>query len=206
MIPADFLTMGEPPDFVRQDPARRLLAIKVVADHATRAHKGQFRRDRQTPFISHPAKVAALTGMFGGSHIAIMSAWLHDVYEDCTPEWIMKTDSLLFSLSLIPDEKVEMGAILDALTKKNTIRGKGARLSDSIDRILNAPPEATLVKLCDRIDNLLDSAGRNGRFTRRYLASTDEIIEKLSTRAALYGYGTALDLLVTIRNSELKME
>jgi hypothetical protein len=115
--------------------------------------------------------------MFGGSHIAIMSAWLHDVYEDSTPEWIMKTNSLLFFLPLIPDKKAEMGTILAALTKKNTIRGKGARLSDSIDRILPAPPEATLVKLCDRIDNLLDSAGRNGRFTRRYLASTDKILK-----------------------------
>lgn len=58
--------MGESPDFVRQDPAHRLFAIKVVADHAARGHKGQFRKDRQTPFISHPAKVAALTtGMFG---------------------------------------------------------------------------------------------------------------------------------------------
>ncbi len=197
--------MGESAGFIRLDPSHRLFAIKVVADHAARAHKGQFRKDRQTPFISHPAKVAALTGMFGGSHIAIISAWLHDVYEDCTPEWIMKTDTLLSALPVLPDEKTDIEAIVDSLTKKNTIPGKGARLSDSINRILDAPPEATLVKLCDRIDNLLDSVDRNGRFTKRYLTSTDEIIEKLSTRASLYGYETALGVLVSIRNSEFKM-
>ena len=96
--------------------------------------------------------------------------------------------------------------IVDALTKKNTIKGKAARLSNSLDRILDAPPEATLVKLCDRIDNLLDSGDRNGKFTKRYLASTDDLIGKLSLRASLYGYGPALETLVAIRNGNLNME
>ena len=198
--------MAECPGFLKTDPATRLFAIKVAADHAARAHRGQFRKDRRTPYISHPAKVAALTGMFGGSHVAVISAWLHDVYEDCTPEWLTRTDALIASLRLPPDERLEISAIVEALTKKNTIKGKAARLSDSLDRILDAPPEATLVKLCDRIDNFLDSAGRNGRYTKRYLASTDELIAKLSTRASLHGYEPALEVLVGIRNSRLELE
>ena len=126
------------------------------------------------------------------------------MYEDCSPEWILKTDKLIDDLPLPADERREIAAIVDALTKKNTITGKAARLSDSLDRILDAPPEATLVKLCDRIDNLLDSADRNGGFTKRYLISTDELIDKLSVRASLNGYDTALDILVLIRNSNLK--
>lgn len=128
------------------------------------------------------------------------------MYEDCTPEWIIKTQAVINSLQILADEKEDISAIVDALTKKNTIKGKTARLSDSLDRIQDAPPEATLVKICDRIDNLLDSANRNGRFTKRYLASTDEVIGKLSTRAALYGYEPALKILVTIRNTRLKIE
>ncbi|MHB8052609.1 MAG: hypothetical protein ACYDEZ_04890, partial [Methanoregula sp.] len=107
-------------------------------------------------------------------------------------------------LPLPADERRDIAAIVDALTKKNTIPGKAARLSDSLDRILDAPPEATLVKICDRIDNLLDSADRNGGFTKRYLASTDEVIDTLSVRASLYGYDAALDILVQIRNTNLK--
>jgi len=198
--------MAECPGFMEIDPAIRLFAIRIAADHASRAHRGQFRKDRRTPYISHPAKVAALTGMLGGSHVAIIAAWLHDVYEDCTPEWLTKTDALIASLPLPPDDRTEIAAIVDSLTKKNTIKGKAARLSDSLDRILDAPPEATLVKLCDRIDNFLDSVGRNGRYTKRYLASTDEVIGKLSTRASLYGFEAALDVLVRIRNTELKIE
>jgi (p)ppGpp synthase/HD superfamily hydrolase len=191
-------------DFLDREPARRLLVIKTAADHASRAHKGQFRKDRKTPYITHPARVAGLVGIFNGSHVAVIAAWLHDVYEDCSPEWIVKTDELIDHLPLPPDERREIAAIVDALTKKNTIAGKADRLSDSLYRILDAPPEATLVKLCDRIDNLLDSADQNGGFTRHYLESTDELIDTLSVRASLNGYEMALDILVQIRNSNLK--
>jgi (p)ppGpp synthase/HD superfamily hydrolase len=191
-------------DFLTAEPAHRLLVIKSAADHASRAHRGQFRKDRRTPYITHPARVAGLVGTFNGSHVAIIAAWLHDVYEDCSPEWLLKTDKLIAGLPLPDDDREDIAAIVDALTKKNTIPGKAARLSDSLDRILDAPQEATLVKLCDRIDNLLDSADRNGGFTKRYLVSTDEVIDKLSVRASLYGYDAALDILVQIRNSNLK--
>jgi (p)ppGpp synthase/HD superfamily hydrolase len=191
-------------DFLSTEPAHRLLVIKTAADHASRAHKGQFRKDRRTPYITHPARVAGLVGTFNGSHTAVIAAWLHDVYEDCSSEWLLKTDELIEGLPLPADERRDIAAIVDALTKKNTIPGKTARLSDSLDRILDAPPEATLVKICDRIDNLLDSADRNGGFTKRYLASTDEVIDTLSVRASLYGYDAALDILVQIRNTNLK--
>ena len=198
--------MWKRPGFMEQDPAYRLFAIKIAADHASQAHRGQFRKDRRTPYISHPAKVAGLTGMFGGSHVAVISAWLHDVYEDCTPLWLTKTDTLIKNLNLPPDERSEIAAIVDSLTKKNTIKGKADRLTDSLNRILDAPAEATLVKICDRIDNFLDSAGRNGRYTKRYLVSTDEVIEKLATRASLHGYDAALGVLTEIRNTELKID
>jgi (p)ppGpp synthase/HD superfamily hydrolase len=196
--------MGAGPAFLEHDPVIRMAVIKAAADHASQAHKGQLRKDRRTPYITHPARVAALVGMFNSSHVAIVSAWLHDVYEDCTPDWIKRTDEFIEGLHLPSDEKADIAATVDALTKKNTIKGKAARLSDSLDRILNAPPEATLVKLCDRIDNLLDSADRNGGFTKRYLASTDEVIGKLEMRASLYGYEPALNLLIRIRSAKQK--
>jgi (p)ppGpp synthase/HD superfamily hydrolase len=137
--------------------------------------------------------------MFGGTHVAIIAAWLHNIYEDCTPEQIAQTEGFIAHLPFSDDERNDITAIVDALTKKNTIRGKAARLSDSIDRILDAPPEATLIKLCDRIDNFLDSSPRCGQFRKRYLTSTDEIIDRLSKRAQLYGYNNALTTLREIR-------
>ena len=196
--------MGSGPLFLEHDPVTRMAVIKAAADHASQAHKGQLRKDRRTPYITHPARVAALVGMFNGSHVAVVSAWLHDVYEDCTPDWIRRTDKFIVGLPLTVDEKTDISAIVDALTKKNTFKGKPARLSNSLERILDAPPEATLVKLCDRIDNLLDSADRNGGFTKRYLVSTDEVIAKLELRASYYGFEPTLNLLIRIRNANLK--
>jgi (p)ppGpp synthase/HD superfamily hydrolase len=193
--------MQQDEDRRNPDLCKRMFAIKTAADHAARAHKGQFRKDRKTPYIIHPARVAALVGMSGGSHVAIIAAWLHDIYEDCTPEWIAQTEAFITNLPFSDDERNDIAAIVDALTKKNTLKGKAARLSDSIGRILNAPPEATLVKICDRIDNFVDSSLRGGQFRKRYLASTDEIIERLSTRAQLYGYNNALMMLIEIRSS-----
>jgi (p)ppGpp synthase/HD superfamily hydrolase len=193
--------MQEDEDRINPDLSKRLLAIKTAADHAARAHRGQFRKDRRTPYIIHPARVAALVGMSGGTHVAIIAAWLHDIYEDCTPEWIGQTEEFIANLPFSSDERNDIATIVDALTKKNTIPGKAARLSDSIGRILDAPPEATLVKICDRIDNFLDSSLRGGQFRKRYLASTDEIIDRLSTRAQLYGYNNALMTLEEIRSS-----
>lgn len=198
--------MPERPASGDPDPTGQLLSIKLAADHATRAHQGQFRKDKKTPYIVHPARVAALVYQFRGSHVAVIASWLHDVYEDCTPSWITQTDAFVRHLPLPDDERQEISLIVDALTKKNTIPGKAARLSDSLARILDAPPEATLVKLCDRIDNLLDSGDRNGGFTKRYLASTDEVIDTLSVRASLHGYESALSTLVSIRNAGQKIK
>jgi (p)ppGpp synthase/HD superfamily hydrolase len=193
--------MQQDEDRKNPDLCKRMFAIKTAADHAARAHKGQFRKDRKTPYIIHPARVAALVGMSGGSHVAIIAAWLHDIYEDCTPEWISQTEAFIANLPFSDDERNDISAIVDALTKKNTLKGKAVRLSDSISRILDAPPEATLVKICDRIDNFVDSSLRGGQFRKRYLASTDEIIERLSTRAQIYGYNNTLMMLIELRSS-----
>jgi hypothetical protein len=71
---------------------------------------------------------------------------------------------------------------MDAMTRKNTIRGKAIRLSDSIGRILD-PPRGNARKTLDRMDNFPDSGTKSGQFRKRYLASTDEIIEQLTARA-----------------------
>ncbi len=193
-----------PADFSGSDQVFTVLAIRMAADHASRAHRGQFRNDRGIPYIIHPARVASLVAFFSCSHLAVIAAWLHDVYEDCPPEWIGMTDKLISGLPLPADERGEIAAMVAALTKKNSLAGRADRLSDSLRRIVSAPPETTLVKLCDRIDNLIDAADRGAGFLKRYRASTDEVIAVLSGPAREHGFDAALDVLVRIRNTDLK--
>ena len=53
--------------------------VRLAAQIATDAHRGQFRRDGVTPYISHPEAVAKRVE---GDDLAEAIAWLHDVLED----------------------------------------------------------------------------------------------------------------------------
>jgi (p)ppGpp synthase/HD superfamily hydrolase len=58
--------------------------IQKCSEYAAIAHQGQYRKDKKTPYIVHPARVASLVSMSCTNRdTVICSAWLHDVLEDC---------------------------------------------------------------------------------------------------------------------------
>jgi (p)ppGpp synthase/HD superfamily hydrolase len=93
----------------------------------------------------------------------IIAAWLHDVAEDCTDDTRI-VESSLEKMPISGKEKAGIRDMIDALTKNPDISGKRERLTDSLYRIRDAPPEATLVKICDRIDHVIDARDRDERF------------------------------------------
>src|SRR5690606_34958342 len=127
-----------------------LTALRIVSSEAARAHAGQYRKDGVTPYIVHPARVASLVAHFGGNHIAILSAWLHDVFEDCEGEACTRAGNTIDTLPL-PSEDIQKIHTITATLTKNPSLPKDARIPDSLARILVAPGEAVLVKICDRI-------------------------------------------------------
>src|SRR5437868_12332903 len=56
---------------------------------AARAHHGQLRKDRQTPYVSHVFRVCLITrDVFGVSDTdVLMAAVLHDTLEDTTTDF-----------------------------------------------------------------------------------------------------------------------
>ena len=54
---------------------------------ATRAHSGQFRKGTAIPYIYHPVAVSALVIEHGGDEDQAIAGVLHDVLEDCDPEF-----------------------------------------------------------------------------------------------------------------------
>jgi (p)ppGpp synthase/HD superfamily hydrolase len=176
-------------------------AIKIAADSANLAHRGQFRKDRKTPFIVHPERVAERVKFFGGDHIAIIAAWLHDVIEDCPPFGDQIVQDTLRQIDLPQKEKDEIFAIVSALTKNPTIKGKSDRLADTLNRINHAPAQAILIKLCDRMDNLIDAKDQEPKFLSVYLTLTDQLIVALSDGAINYGYIRALETLKAVRKT-----
>lgn len=49
---------------------------------AEMAHAHQFRKDRVTPYINHPARVVQILEEQNADDVTISAAWLHDVLED----------------------------------------------------------------------------------------------------------------------------
>ncbi len=175
-------------------------SIQIAADAASRAHHGQVRNNGKTPFIAHPRRVAERVKFFGGDHIGIIAAWLHDVMEDCDEGDCIVLDTLR-DLELSQQERDEIFAIVSALTKNDTIQGKSERQADTLTRISRAPPQAILIKLCDRMDNLIDAWDRDTTFLSIYLALTDQLIAALSEGALRRGYNQALEALIQVRQT-----
>ena len=177
-----------------------LSAIQIVSEAAAKAHSGRTRKDGVTPYIVHPARVAALVSHFGGGHIAVLSAWLHDVFEDCTQDACINAKDTLQSLPLPPEDIQSIHAIVMALTK-NPDLPEDAQMPDSLDRILSSPPEAILVKICDRIDNLVDADSRDEEFKTTYYRKSGLIVEKLRGAAKASGYSDAFQTLENLVES-----
>jgi (p)ppGpp synthase/HD superfamily hydrolase len=175
-------------------------SIQIAADAAARAHHGQVRKNGKTPFIVHPKRVAERVKFFGGDHIGIIAAWLHDVMEDCDEGESIVLDTLR-DLELPQPERDEIFDIVSALTKDNTIQGKSERQAETLTRINQAPPQAILIKLCDRMDNLIDAWDRDTTFLSIYLALTDQLIATLSEGALRHGYSQALEALAEVRKT-----
>lgn len=108
---------------------------------AARAHAGQFIRDTQTPYISHPAKVAMLIGnVFGCRDEEVAAAaLLHDTLE--------KTG--LTAEAILQEAGPRVLHLVLALTKEpdGNRRAYWETLHDEVW-------EARLIKLADALDHL----------------------------------------------------
>jgi len=170
----------------------QIRAIHAASALAAKAHDRQFRDDGVTPYIIHPARVAGLVTVFGGGYTEVIAAWLHDVIEDCSHGETTVAYGLS-SFCLPGDDAITVYQIVKALTKDKSIEEE-QRLQESLARINAAPPGATLVKICDRLDNVLD-AGEGREDRQKYLKDTDVLLSTLYGRAVESGYTHAHEVL-----------
>lgn len=163
--------------------------IARCAEAATRYHvfeakdvKNEFRKDRVTPFIVHPARVAGLVGEMWNDPIAISAAWLHDVLEDCNVTRKQVWDELI-------EGGVESGfahnvlEIVGALTKPQDMDRYG-KIDSTLEKIGKLPcylkRDALVVKMADVTDNMSVLDGVDQVWLRKhYLPETLYLSGKL---------------------------
>lgn len=179
----------------------QLKAIQLCSEYATINHEGQYRKDRKTPYIVHPARVASLVAQNGGSYIEICAAWLHDILEDCSE--IINGE---FSYSIV-NKAFQRSNILDFLTKNEHITGKdGIEILNIVTLLTTSqnkciPKEerkiqaykkikdsrsASLIKYCDRIDNLITVNNFSEEGKNFYIKDTETMIEILENSVPSY--------------------
>lgn len=199
-----------------QNRLRQLEAINMAVEFAACAHSNynhtgtaQTRKCGIVPYIAHPAYVASLVAAYGGSHKAQITAYLHDVLEDCDYRWREECEKLvLHDMPLPVHEREEIWAMINALTKNMEIASRSARNIDAISRAIAGPEETILVKLCDRLANLIHPNGLTPEFLERtYLPETKALVRAFEPHANIYPepYRMLVERMNTISRSYNKL-
>jgi guanosine-3',5'-bis(diphosphate) 3'-pyrophosphohydrolase len=117
---------------------------------AARAHRGQLRKDGQTPYASHPFRVCLVVReVFGFDDLRMLAAaLLHDTIEDTTTDF----DDLEEAFG------PEIAVWVACLSKDKRLPDP-AREREYLERLRAAPWQVQVCKLADVFDNVTDSSG-----------------------------------------------
>ena len=123
------------------------------------AHEGQFRKSGE-PYSVHPILVATITSMFSPDEDVIATALLHDVVEDTAftleyveDRWGKNVANMVKGLTKVSDIREE-----NFVTSKDSTDAKIVQAALTFRKMLIASvddPRVLIVKLCDRLHNML---------------------------------------------------
>jgi len=114
---------------------------------AARAHDGMLRKGTNTPYIVHPAEVAAIAATLTEDQEVLAAALLHDVMEDCG----------------IGEAEIaaQFGSRVAQLVKSETQERNGdpgetwlARKRGAVERIACGDRDAKIIALSDKLSNM----------------------------------------------------
>lgn len=126
--------------------------LQAALELAVEAHRGQYRKYTGEPYVIHPIRV--MLSLVGDPVNVQIAAVLHDVVEDTSV--ILAMVEAMFG----PDAE----RLVDALTRR-----EGERYADFITRIIDAGPDAMMIKMADVRDNMVNgSPGRADRYSKSY--------------------------------------
>ena len=123
--------------------------IKKAIQFAARKHRGQFRKESEAlPYVTHLFSAALLVAEDGASDDVVTAALLHDTLED--------TDTTREEIASTFNERV--AKLVIAVTEKKEVSGKKLewkeRKAEYLDGLTRADPDALLIALADKVDNL----------------------------------------------------
>ena len=142
--------------------------LLTAISFAARAHRGQVRKDGETPYHAHPMRVAAIVAGWGVDDEATMiAAVLHDTIEDTTTDF----DDIAAAFG------EEAAQITAALTKDSRLSEEEREVT-YFATLAKADWRVRVVKLADSYDNLLDSM--NAKVPVKALKKAEKALALLS--------------------------
>lgn len=154
---------------------------------AENAHSGQMRRSGE-PYISHPVAAALILARMRLDHQTLMATLLHDVVEDTS----VTKDELL---QLFGED---VTALVDGVTKLNKIKfeSRAEAQAENFRKMVLAMVKdirVIIVKLADRLHNMLTLSAMPIQKKRRIAIETLEIYAPIANRLGMHGLYTGLE-------------
>ena len=125
------------------------LAIEVAA----KAHKNQFRKGTDIPYITHPLAVRIILARAGCTDKVIVAGILHDTLEDTALTFRELTDTF--------GEKV--ADIVQGASEPNKTLPWEDRKAHTLQFLKTAPPEVILVTCADKLHNIRTTTVEHNR-------------------------------------------
>ena len=133
--------------------------LQEIIDFIIEAHKEQFRKSGE-PYSVHPILVSTITANFSKDEDVIAAALLHDVVEDTSysldyieQRWGFNVANMVKGLTKVGDIREE-----NFITSKDSSDTKIIQAALTFRKMLIASvddPRVLIVKLCDRLHNML---------------------------------------------------
>ena len=141
---------------------------KLAKRFAQKKHEGQIRKFDGSPYFVHPDSVANTVSKYTKDEDVIAAAYLHDTLED--------TPTTMKELEMMFNKRVAK-LVLELTSKKVPGKEKGKYLTAKMNKM---SPDALLIKLADRFDNVSDFKTAPPKFVERYSIETQYILDNLN--------------------------
>ncbi len=154
---------------------------------AESAHEGQYRKSGE-PYIVHPVLVAAITAWIGNDNTMVQAALLHDTVED--------TDVTLEEI--VQRFGDDVAHLVSGMTKIVAIRDEELAPSGSDERLIGSAlsfrkmliasvkdVRVLLIKLCDRLHNMLTLDALSAQKQRRIAEETLVVYAPIAHRLGI---------------------
>lgn len=142
-------------------------------EFASTRHSGQIRKFNGQPYVTHPIRVAEMVGEFVFTQEVAAAALLHDTVEDTATT--LEEINQLFG-------PVVAKLVEELTTDKQVCRSMG-KTEHLCQKVLGMSPNALLIKLADRCDNVADiGLTSDTEWSKKYHDQTREIIDHILLR------------------------